>query len=90
MRKDSFPLLMFLDQFKDFMVLILIVAAVISAFVGEFTDCIIILTIVFLNAVLGMVQEYRAEESLAALKKMTAPVAKVIRGVWQMSFLLLS
>lgn len=79
-KKTRSPLLMFLDQFKDFMVLILIVAAVISAFVGEFTDCIIILTIVFLNAVLGMVQEYRAEESLAALKKMTAPVAKVIRG----------
>lgn len=73
-------LLRFLDQFKDFMVLILIAAAVISAFVGEVTDTIIILAIVILNAVLGTVQEYRAEESLAALKKMTAPIAKVIRG----------
>ena len=73
-------LLRFLDQFKDFMVLILIAAAVISAFVGEVTDTIIILAIVILNAVLGTVQEYRAEESLAALKKMTAPIAKVMPG----------
>lgn len=80
-QKKPRPLLLkFLDQFKDFMVIILIVAAVISAFVGEVTDTIIILAIVILNAVLGTVQEHRAEESLAALKKMAAPAAKVIRG----------
>lgn len=71
--------LFFLNQFKDFMILVLIVAAVISGIVGELTDTIIILIIVLLNAVVGFVQEYRAEKAIEALKKMAALNAKVIR-----------
>jgi len=70
---------MFLDQFKDFMVIVLLVAAVISGFLGEITDSIIIMLIVILNAILGVVQENKAEQSLEALKKMASPAAKVIR-----------
>jgi Ca2+-transporting ATPase len=72
--------LKFLEQFKDFMVLILLVATLISAFLGEFADSITILIIVVLNAVLGFVQEYRAEKSLEVLKKLAAATAKVIRN----------
>mgnify|MGYP000875930835 CR=1 FL=1 len=71
---------MIVDQFKDFMVIILIVAALISGLLGEATDAIIILVIVLLNAFLGVIQENKAEESLAALKKMAAPHAKVRRN----------
>ena len=71
---------MFLEQFKDVMVLILLVAAIISGFaLKEWTDCIIILLVVVLNAVLGVVQENRAENALEALKKMSSPHAKVRR-----------
>jgi Ca2+-transporting ATPase len=68
-----------LNQLKGFVVLILIVAAVISAILGEWVEAVAILTIVVLNAVLGVVQESKAEESLAALKKLAAPEATVIR-----------
>lgn len=71
---------MFADQFKDFMIIILIVAAVISALLGEVADAVIILAIIFLNAILGVIQENKAEESLEALKKMSAPNAKVRRN----------
>lgn len=70
----------FIEQFKDFLVVILIIAAVISGAVGEVADSIIILTIVILNALLGVIQESKAEESLKALKKMAAPIAHVIRN----------
>lgn len=70
---------MLLDQFKDFMVIILIIAAILSGLLGEGIDAIIILTIVVLNAFFGVIQENKAEESLAALKKMAAPHAKVRR-----------
>mgnify|MGYP000897112854 CR=1 FL=1 len=71
---------MLLDQFKEGMVLMLIGAAIISGLVGEVEDSIIILLIVVLNAILGVAQESKAENSLEALKKMSAPVATVIRG----------
>jgi len=70
---------MFIDQFKDFMIVILIIAALVSAFVGEYTDAIVIVAIVVLNALLGVIQENRANKALKALKKMTKPNAKVIR-----------
>lgn len=61
------------------MIIILLAAAVISGVLGELADTIIIMAVVILNAVLGTVQENKAEESLAALQKMSAPHAKVIR-----------
>lgn len=69
-----------LAQFSDFLILILIGAAVISGFVGEIQDSIVILAIVVVNAVLGIYQEGRAEKSLEALKKMASPNAKVLRN----------
>jgi len=76
-RKSVFR--MIADQFNDFMIIILIIAAVISGLLGEITDSVIILMIVVLNAAMGVVQENKAEQSLAALKKMSAPNAKVLR-----------
>lgn len=70
----------FLLQFKDFMILVLIAAAIISGFIGDMTDALIILVIVFLNAILGFVQEYRAEKAMEALKKMATLQAQVIRN----------
>jgi Ca2+-transporting ATPase len=72
-------LLMFLDQFKDFMILVLIAAAVVAGIIGEPSDSIAIAVIVLLNAGLGFAQEYRAEKAMAALKKMAAPTATVFR-----------
>ena len=71
--------MMFLNQFRDFMILVLIAAAVISGIIGEPSDTIAIAVIVILNAVIGFIQEYRAEKAMAALKKMSAPTATVIR-----------
>lgn len=72
--------LMFLDQFKDFMVLILLAATIISLLLGEVTDAVIMIVVVVLNGILGMLQENRAEKSLEALKKLTSPTARVIRS----------
>ncbi|NLY66009.1 MAG: calcium-translocating P-type ATPase, SERCA-type [Tissierellia bacterium] len=67
-------------QFNDFLILILIVAAVISYFVGEKVDAVVIIAIVIVNAALGIYQEGKAEKSLEALKKMAAPSAKILRN----------
>lgn len=74
------PLAMFLGQFRDFMILILIAAAIVSGLVGDVADSIVILVIVVLNAVIGFVQEYRADRALLALKRLASPRAKVLRG----------
>ncbi|MFZ5975832.1 MAG: calcium-translocating P-type ATPase, PMCA-type, partial [Bacillota bacterium] len=71
---------MLVDQFMDVMIIILIVAAIVSAALGEVTDAAVILGIVILNAVIGVVQENRATRSLQALRSLSAPNAKVIRG----------
>lgn len=70
----------FLGQFQELVVWILIVAAVISGLLGEWTDALAILAIVLLNGILGFIQEQKAERALAALQRMSAPTAKVIRN----------
>ena len=73
------PWRMLLDQFTDFMIIVLMVAAVVSGFVGDLADTIAIMVIVVLNAIVGFVQEYRAEQAMAALKKLAAATALVLR-----------
>ncbi|MFA6035406.1 MAG: cation-translocating P-type ATPase [Candidatus Micrarchaeia archaeon] len=69
----------FIEQFKDFVVLLLLGAVVVSAFLGETLDAVVIFSIVVLNSIFGFMQESKAENSLEALKKMVAPQARVIR-----------
>ena len=71
---------MVIDQLNNFVIILLIVAAVVSALLGEWIDAGAILSIVVLNAVLGVIQESRAEQALAALKKLAAPEAQVLRS----------
>ena len=70
---------MFFGQFRDFMILVLLAAALISGFIGEPEDTIAIVVILLFNAIIGTVQEYRAERALAALSRMAAPEARVVR-----------
>jgi Ca2+-transporting ATPase len=74
------PWKIFLGQFQDFMIYVLIVAVIISAIEGQVPEAIAILAILLLNGVLGFVQEYRAEQSLDALKELSAPTATVVRA----------
>jgi len=78
-QKTTSMLQKFLAQFKDFMIIVLLVAALIAAFTGEVVDAVIILLVVVLNAVFGVFQESKAEEAINALKEMAAPDATVLR-----------
>ena len=80
-RKGRTPFKIFISQFNDFMIWILIAAAFISGvLIREVTDAIVILVILVINSVLGFVQEYRAEKALQALKELASPSALVIRA----------
>ncbi|MGI5875344.1 MAG: calcium-translocating P-type ATPase, SERCA-type [Dethiobacteria bacterium] len=78
-KKQKGVLEIFLDQFRDFMVLVLLAATLISGLLGEYTDALTIIIIVILNALLGFIQEYKAERSFAALKKLSALKVSVLR-----------
>ena len=69
----------FLEQYKDFLVIILIIAAIVSGFLGDVESTVVILVVITMNAILGTVQTVKAEQSLDSLKQMSAPEAKVIR-----------
>jgi len=77
--KEISTISIFISQFKDFMILVLLGAGFISAFLGEIADTIAIAAIVVINGIMGFIQEYRTEKSLQALHKLAAPVAKVLR-----------
>ncbi len=77
-KKTAFQV--FLEQFKDLMVIILIIAAVISAFTGDLESTLVIIAVLILNAILGTVQHVKAEKSLESLKSLSSPSAKVLRN----------
>ena len=77
--KSVSPLMIFLSQFNDFMVWVLLGATIISGILGDTADSVTIIIIVVINAILGFVQEFRTEKSLDALKDLAAPTCKVFR-----------
>ena len=77
--KKKSVLQIFLEQYKDFLVIILIIAAIISGVLGDIESAIVIFVVITINAILGTVQHIKAEQSLDSLKEMSAPTAKVIR-----------
>ncbi len=83
-KKKQSIFIKFLNQFKDFMIIVLIIAAIVSGYIGikegeGLTDTIIIMIVVIVNAIIGVAQENKAEKSLEALQKMSAHVTKVLR-----------
>ncbi|MDD2233409.1 MAG: calcium-translocating P-type ATPase, SERCA-type [Desulfitobacteriaceae bacterium] len=78
-KKKINPVFLFLGQFKDFMVLVLLTATFIAGLLGEIADAVTIMIILIINAVLGFIQEYRAERSMESLRLLTAPEARVLR-----------
>jgi len=78
--KPISPWLIFISQFNDFMIVVLIAASIISGIIGDITETIVILCIVLINAIIGFIQEFRAEKSLEALRKMASPFSIVIRS----------
>ncbi len=79
-KKHDSALKIFLSQFSNFLVILLIFAAFISLFLGEILDSIAIFAILFLTAILGFIQDYKAEKAMEALEKMSSPYAKVLRN----------
>lgn len=85
-KKKESMFIRFIKQFNDFMIIILIIASIVSAVIayvegsGDYIDSIIIIAIVIFNAIMGLVQETKAEKSLEALKKLSAPISKVRRS----------
>lgn len=79
-KKKKSPLLMFVEKFADFMIIVLVAAAVIAGVAGDMTDAIIIMVIVVLNAIIGFIQEFRAEKAMESLKKLSALQVRVVRN----------
>ena len=79
-QKPPSPFTIFISQFKDFMIYVLLVAVAISIIEGQVVEALAILSILILNGILGFVQEYRAEKALESLKELSSPVSTVIRG----------
>ncbi len=78
--KQRSPFWIFFGQFTDFLILVLLAAAVISGFAGDLKDTALIIVIVVLNAIIGFVQEWRADQAVAALRQLAAPTASVVRN----------
>ncbi|PPC91084.1 MAG: ATPase [Methylobacter sp.] len=79
-QRGKTALAMFLEQFADFMILVLIAAAIISGWIGDLTDTLVIAIIVVLNAIIGFTQEFRAQRAVLALKQLASATAQVLRG----------
>ncbi len=79
-KKGVSPFILFLGQFNNFIVWVLIAAAIVSGVLREWIDALAIIAIVIINAIIGFIQEYRAEKSLEALQKMSAPFSRVTRN----------